>query len=208
MLTRGGPAGDGSYTRPARSSGRGAPDRGLNVSDLGGEDVEADTELGFRGGGVLRYEFAPDGAFGFQTGLIYSRKGASGDGEEGLETDIDLDYLEVPVLLVANIPTDGAPIRPRLYGGGSLNFEVSCDVSASDGDTDVSADCDEGDVFERQTFDFGLRFGGGVDVEVSPSAAVTLDVGYDLGLTDIAEAETVEAKNRNLFFTGGVVFRP
>lgn len=180
---------------------------GLNVSDLSVEpDAETESELGFRGGGVLRYEFAPDGTFGIQTGATYSRKGAVDETES---IDLNFDYLEVPLLLVVSVPTDGAAVTPRLYGGGSFNFELSCDLAVEDGDGE-SVDCDqEGlDVFERKTFDFGLRFGGGVDIGVSPNAAVTFDVGYDLGLTDISEAAASEVKNRNLFFTGGFVFHP
>lgn len=54
---------------------------------------------------------------------------------------------------------------------------------------DVSAGCGEFD--ETESVDLGLRFSSGLDVDVTPSAAVTPDVGYDLGLTDIA-AESLD----------------
>lgn len=173
---------------------------GLNVSDLSGEDVEADAEAGFRGGGVIRYEFAPDGMIGVQSGLTYSRKGASDD-----LLHVKLDYLEVPVVVTVNIPTHDFPVQPRVFAGGSFNFELNCDLAPSDGD---AVDCDEGDALETESFDFGLRFGGGVDFEVYPDAMITLTAGYEVGLTDIASAEVSELKNRNLFFTGGFIFHP
>lgn len=177
---------------------------GLNVSDLSGESVEGDeidSELGLRAGGVLRYDVAPDGVFGIQTGATYSRKGAADE-----TVDLNLDYLEVPLVLVVNIPTDGAPVQPRLYGGGSFNFELSCELAAVDGDESV--DCDEGDAVERKSFDFGLRFGGGLDFPISPNAAITVDAGYDLGLTNIDDTEGGDLKNRNLFATAGFIFHP
>lgn len=181
---------------------------GLNVSDLSvtddGTDVELDSEIGFRFGGVLRYDFAPDGLVGIHTGATYSRKGASDE-----LVDLNVDYLEVPLVVAVNIPTEGAPVSPRLYAGGSFNFEANCEIAPAEGDGEA-VDCDDpgADVVERSSFDFGVRFGGGVDIDVSSNVAVTLDAGYDLGLTDIDETETGEIKNRNLFFTGGFVFHP
>lgn len=178
---------------------------GLNVSDLSGESVEGeaiDSEIGARFGGVLRYDFAPEGLLGVQTGATYSRKGAADD-----VVDLNLDYLEVPVVLVVNIPTDGAPVQPRLYGGGSFNFELSCEVAPVEGDGE-SVDCDEGDVVERKEFDFGLRFGGGLDFPISEAAAITVDAGYDLGLTNIDDSPDGDLKNRNLFATAGFIFHP
>lgn len=176
---------------------------GLNVSDLSIDpDAETDSELGLRAGGVIRYHFAPEGVFSVQTGATYSRKGAADQ-----DADSNLDYLEVPLLLVVTIPTDGATVHPRLYGGGSFNFELSCDLSPADGDGE-SVDCGDGDVFGRESFDFGVRVGGGLDIDVAANAAVTIDAGYDLGLTDIATAEDTEIKNRNLFVTGGFIFHP
>lgn len=178
---------------------------GINVSDLSSDQAAVDSEIGFRGGGVLRYDFAPDGLIGVHFGATYSRKGAS-ETEGGASGDVNLDYLEVPVTLAVNIPTESS-IHPRLYAGGSFNFELNCSFADSEGGVDVSYDCGEDDG-GTESFDLGIRFGGGLDLDVGSNAALTLDLGYDLGLTDIATSDAADTKNRNLFFAGGVIFHP
>lgn len=180
---------------------------GVNVSDLDIEGEDTDSETGFRIGGVLRYDFAPSGLIGLQTGAAYSQKGAS-QTEGGVEATIELDYVEVPLLLAVNVPT-GSAVRPRFYAGPQLAFEASCSLSGADGSVSIDVDCDASELqeigFETESTDFSLLFGGGLELGAGPGA-VTLDVRYDLGLTDINASEgpdQAEAKNRNLQLSAG-----
>lgn len=191
-------------TAPAAAQGFGLGfEGGVNISDLSGEGVEADAEVGFRGGGILQYDL-PGGVFGLRTGGIFSRKGA-GSSDGALSGDLDLDYIEVPVNLVLNIPIPGSPIHPRLRGGTTLNFELDCQITGSGGGTEVPVSCDEA-ALETESLDFGFKFGGGFGIDLGPAAALNLDVDYDLGLTDIVTADTSELKNRSLALSGGFVF--
>lgn len=182
---------------------------GLNVSDLSvdteGEGTEFDAETGFRAGGVLRYDFAP--VIGFQTGLSFSEKGATSDAETATSA-IELQYLEVPLLLQLNIPTGPAPVNPRLFAGGTVNFELACDLTASSAGVSVESECDSDDLGEAaldtKSTDIGFLFGGGLDFPAGPGA-LTVDVRFDLGLSDINDVadSPTELKNRNFQATAG-----
>lgn len=198
---------------PAAGQGLGlGVEAGLNVSDLsssGGTNLEAET--GYRFGAVLRYDFAP--VIGLQTGASFSQKGATATEGTAVQ-QIELDYLEVPLLLQLNIPTGPAPVNPRLFAGGSLNFEISCDQTVDSGTFDGTAACNASELgdfaFDTKSADVGLLFGGGLDFPAGPGA-LTVDVRFDLGLSDISDvAETavedpVELKNRNFQATAGYI---
>lgn len=182
---------------------------GLNVSDLSvdtdGTSTEFDAETGFRAGGVLRYDFAP--VIGIQTGASYSRKGALDPSEgTGPEAKIELDYIEVPLLLQLNIPTGPAPVNPRLFAGGTLNFEISCNRLENGTESECSLGQVAGQDFEPKSTDLGFLFGGGLDFPAGPGA-FTVDARFDLGLSDINDVadSPTELKNRNFQATAGYV---
>ena len=177
---------------------------GRNMSDLAGAGVEegaTEEESGFRGGVVVRHTFSPASLFAVQTGAAFSRKGvviAAGD--------LNLDYLEMPLLLVVNLPLGDASVQPRLFGGGSFGFELDCELDPP-GDAAASA-CAGTEIGETPSVDVGVRFGGGLDVRLQRDAAMILDVGWELGVTDLDPGASVELKNRNLYVSGGFMFLP
>ena len=170
---------------------------GVNVADLdfenpSGDVPEVESRTGLRVGGVLHYAFARDGVLGFQTGLIYSQKG--GEAVDGSDrTTLETDYVEVPLLLTARIPTGEPGISPRLFAGAQLAFEGNCDL---DDETRERICEDEG--IETKTTDFGLVFGGGLGWSAGPGV-LTLDARYELGLTNLNDSEG--------FFDPGFEFR-
>ena len=141
-----------------------------------------------RPGAGLGLDLGP--MFGLRSGTSYSQKGASApDGAGGLAATLDLAYLEVPLLVSVHIPTGPSPVMPRLYAGGSANFELSCD-QVVEGEQEFSQSCEDAGLSTEST-DFGLLFGGGLDVRAGPGA-FTVDARQDLGLTDIAGVQQLE----------------
>ena len=192
-------------------------DVGWSRSTLAGDGVEdADARNGFRIGGHL---IAPlGGTFSFQTGLAFVQKGASQTvdlSEAGLgtaEIELQLDYLELPLLARADVGSGS--VTGHLLAGPALAFEVGCNVAAAfqDGPTRVEfeASCDEED-FEAETVgvDVGLLFGGGAAWAVSPAVALSGQVGYALGLRNIDDSGAgADIKNRALYLSVGATFRP
>jgi hypothetical protein len=67
----------------------------INGKDSGGDKLDYNLIVGFHAGANLMFNIAPD--FWFQTGLLFSTKGAS---EKDLDVQIKTSYLELPLNLV------------------------------------------------------------------------------------------------------------
>lgn len=138
---------------------------------------------------------------------LFSQKGASAT-EGGVDAELRLDYIEVPVLLLARVPTDGA-VRPVLFAGPVVSFEATCEVEASSGGTALTLDCDEFEEFvQTKSTDFAAAFGGGLEIDAG-GVVLLLDGRYTLGLSDLngTPDSTEEVKNRAWSVMGGVGFR-
>ena len=137
--------------------------------------------------------------FGLQTEVWYTKKGFD---EKGGPLKLRVNYVEIPVILVARIP---GRISPRLYAGAVLGLESGCTVttaSASDRDCERVEDSPR-----TKGADTGLIFGGGVKGDVG-LGSILLDVMYNYGLTNIAEFSptVVTIKNRTLYLSAALVF--
>ena len=178
---------------------------GIDFANLGGDVENTDSKLGFSVGGFLGQRLHE--YFAVEVLAQYVQKGA----EEG-DDELSLDYIELLVPATLTIPIENSPITPRIYAGPALAFELSCEAS----DDSTTVDCDElseatgGFIpdFETKSVDFGVFFGGGVDLMVG-TGALTLDILYNLGLTninDVEGAEVVDINNRVLQLLVGYKF--
>lgn len=134
----------------------------------------------------------------------------------GVHVGFTSSSLELQVPIVLRIPT-GGPVVPRFYSGPAVAAQLACQSSASDGVATVTLDCDQvipmevGDIVnftETKGIDFGWMFGGGIDLAAGPGA-LTFDVRYNLGLTDINDFPGLDTtiKNRTLqLLTGYVLY--
>lgn len=185
---------------------------GLNISDISIEDVEDATEStsGLIAGGFIRFGLGE--VLALQPELLYTQKGAEAeDTAEGITANLNLDYLEVPVLLLARIPVEQSPVRPVVFAGPAVAFELTCELEGQSNGTSATADCDDAafeDELATKSVDVGAVFGAGVDFDLSDQAVFTLEGRYTLGLTNIQDTEVEEeVKNRVLSFLAGIGFR-
>jgi len=139
--------------------------------------------IGFNAGADLAFGFSP--MFGIEVGGVYSQKGAKEDGGDG---KVAFDVIDVPVLLAVSIPTEGS-VTPRLFAGGVGSFKLSCKIKEGG----ASADCSDADVGAPKSFYISLLFGAGIGFAAGPGSLV-LDVGYQLGLTNIIDEEIETVK--------------
>jgi hypothetical protein len=153
------------------------------------ETVDADNRTGFVGGPFLNLDF---GIFGAQVAGVYHQMGF-----ESEDLDLDLDYLEVPVVLKVGLPLP--LLKPSVFGGVSLGFEGACEVNG--------VECSEDDTS-------GTQYAGvaGADVRLSLGvASLWVDGRYNFGLSDVndagdALAEIGDFQNRAWNFTVGIGF--
>lgn len=176
---------------------------GLNFSTLSGDDIEsADHLTGWQLGGTA---LLGRGRTGMLTGLVLTRKGASESGG-GLSSRIALTYFQVPLLARFVLSDAGArgSIGTHVYFGPAVALKTGCRVTASFGSGNISAPCDDPeDAEDPTTFrstEVSAIAGFGVDFE-----SFSLSIQYDLGLTDIAEDQSV--KNRTFSLIARYLWR-
>ena len=161
--------------------------------------------------------FARKGA-GYDLGTTFDFDDFGNLLETTFEQDVRLDYLQLQVPVSLGLGT-GDGLRPRVYAGPSLAMQVGCqgaygatlrlfsstgEFIGSDAARDTGACEDTADgIFsgatyftETRTIDFGIVLGAGLDIPIG-RGALTVDLRFDLGLTDIDERE-LSRKNRAL----------
>lgn len=207
---------------------------GMNLSNLGGDDADdSDAKIGFQVGFTVEYNITPE--LFLQSGLSFTTKGAKDEtklshdevdaiyyyleGEHlpsGIEASgkvketVNAMYLQLPIRIGYRIPvTDAFKVNinagPYLaYGiGGKIKDEATITLRAA-GETVSSTDDEKYDSFDDgrlKRFDFGLGFGVGAEF-----GKIGVNLGYELGLTNISDAPSGDLKNRNAFLTVGYKF--
>ncbi len=185
---------------------------GIGFANLGGDVEGTDSKLGFSGGANLAVDLHE--YFRLQFLGQYVRKGAE-ESEPGVELKLNLDYIELMVPATLLIPIENSPIRPRLFVGPAIAFELDCSISleavgilSADIDCADVADLTDGEVeVETKSIDFGVLFGGGMDIAVG-NGAITFDILYNLGLADINDIpdDPDSVKNQNIQILAGYRF--
>ena len=135
-----------------------------------GDDYDA--QSGFHVGALAHIHCGK--YFAVQPELVFSTQGG-----EDLNGDLDLKYINVPVLAQYMV-SNGF----RLQTGPQIGFLVSAQREVNNVDTDVS------DLYN--TVDVSWAFGAGYVF----SSGLGIDARFNLGLTDIREDNAFKAKNR------------
>ncbi len=148
---------------------------GLNFSSVSvtvdGADVSTDNRTRWNIGVFT----SRGGLIGIQGGVYYSQKGFS----TGVQ-DVDLDYVEIPVMLRVKF------LMLRAYGGPNFAFKVDCDEEGTANLGGVAFNCSD-----TGTFEFGWKIGAGGKLLV-----FMLDLAYEWGTTDIWDVDNGSMKNR------------
>ena len=138
--------------------------------------------MGFNAGGGVGYRFGPN----FSGNAYFSYNSFSLDEDEflgGTSSEVDISGGTVSIILVtANLKAlliaDPRQVTPYLLAGlGLFSLSVS-DVTISYMGYEYSGDTSDSESA------FGIVFGGGVDIPVSPTIKVFLEVGYAIGFTE------------------------
>lgn len=147
---------------------------GVNLANLTGSDVENTSILtGMAGGAFLCYNITD--IFAVQPEILFSMKGAKEDSA-GTSIKWKANYIEIPILLKANLPTEGK-IKPSLYAGPGFGILVSS----------KQTDGTEMDVKDfTKSSNIGIIAGAAVAYEMG-NAALSLDARYEVGLQTIAK---------------------
>ena len=111
---------------------------------------------------------------------------------------IAYNFLNIPVLFKVKFLK--GMVRPYAFVGPNLGILLSATSSttglaAGNGDTDIKA--------TTSGSDFALDFGGGAEFNIVPKIAITGDVRYSLGLSNLNNATVAAGATQTKYTTGG-----
>ncbi len=141
----------------------------------------------------------------FQTGAVITTKGFKLEDEivgTNVEFNINLLYLDIPLLLKAGSPLQNGGTVFALFGGYvgyGLNGKAKITVGSDSEEEDINWGSDENDD-DFMRLDFGLSLGAGIE-----TSKVIISASYDLGLANISAYQDNGAtvKNRVLKLSVG-----
>lgn len=178
---------------------------GINFATLSFDPEEPEevtkTRTAFTVGALMIFPL--NARFAFQPEVLYSGQGAKAESD-GIEAQIKLDYITIPLL--ANINLSGGDYPISLLVGPQLGFKVSAKIKAEDAGVEVEEDFDD----ETESFDFGLVTGVAATIK-----NFVIDARYTWGLSNInklsvnplEEEEEQKVKNRVFTISVGYLFR-
>ena len=144
-------------------------------------------------GGFVSYEV--NATFCIQPEVLFTMKGAKFEGH-GYDVTQNLNYIEIPILAKLNIAMDGNA-KPNIFLGPSLGLNLSATykIESDFGD-------DDGDIEDVSPMEFGIVFGGGVEV-----GKILIDARYNMGLTSIDDSsENFKVNNSVISIMLGILF--
>ena len=182
---------------------------GLNLADVSSPDFGlggVDSRLALVGGGFVNV--SGTGPFSFQTELLFAQKGFAALAQGG-NVDAALDYLEVPLLLRYRFGTGAQRLRPAVFAGWFLAFELRCRLSGALDGIDTSPECEAerpgSFLGSRGKLDTGLVLGGGVDYGLAGNLFLIADARYGIGVMTIQwEDEDQRVSSRVWSFSAGL----
>ena len=127
----------------------------------------------------LSFIYSTQTHWGFGVDAKYSAEGAKANVEGGT-TEINANYIRVPLKAIYFFNKNGNAIRPKVSLGPTFGFLVG-DNEAKDA---------------LKSFDIGGQLSAGANFRVSPKTWLNADLSYYHGFTEVAENS--DSRNRNI----------
>lgn len=171
------------------------PELGVNFSKFGQDADETDYQTGLIAGGFLTYSIRNTHALTAK--ILYSQKGAR---DEASNTNLQLNYIEVPVIVRVFFNREG-DVRPNIFAGPSFGFLNGAKTKVADGDYEKLDNYE--DLYN--TFDVGLGLGLGLNIRVGNEIYFVVDTRYTYGLSDLSKSNS-KVNNQAIGITAGLSF--
>jgi len=161
-----------------------------NIKNKGLLPGELETRTGAAAGLFLGFRAA---IIGFGVEGLYAQRGARSD-EDVDDAATRLDYIDVPAYVKISIPA--SVLRPFVYAGPQVSFEVKCRTAGG------SADCP--DTGRKQT-DYAAVIGAGL--RIGQKMGLSVEGRYVYGLSDLKLSTVTSSdsyKNRTFMLLVGL----
>ena len=162
---------------------------GLNLYNIkNNNDVKYDTKAGLHAGLLGHIHITKN--FAVQPEILFSAQGAKYE-TGGVETKFNLNYLNVPILLQYMFDNGF-----RFEAGPQLGFLLTAKADNGTTETDIKSDL--------KPMDVGLALGLGY---IHVPSGFGVDARYNLGLSNINDADNTAVKSNNRGFQVGVFYQ-
>lgn len=132
-------------------------------------------------------------SLGAQLSAAYAPRGADLQGSS--VGDIRLNYLELGAVFDARVPLGFESLALHILAGPAMGWLMSCDRSGT-------ACADD----EFNSLDFGLSFGGSLEIGLTDRVGVIGGFLYNAGFSYVDSRDDPTLKNRSVALRGGLVF--
>ena len=151
---------------------------GLNMANISGDDMDGDMKIGMHVGVSASFELSD--AMTLKTGALYSIKGMQ-NSEGGETAKFNLSYIEIPANLSFAV-SDQMSLMAGPYIGLLMGAKVTFDGNSMDFKDEIAG------------IDFGINLGTSFAV----TEVISINAGYQMGLTSLDEDGEGDAKNSNI----------
>jgi hypothetical protein len=166
---------------PALAQLRGGLIAGATYSKMSGDFItSSEFKWNWFAGAYVELEYREN--FSVELELNYVKKGGKGVTENRQNVDLDIGYVEVPILAHYLVPL-GDKWRLGLYGGGAVGVPVTCDVVIEG--SSVSCVSSLGSAKTEWLIPVGGRLG----YELPGGSRLALDVRYSIPLSEALEVQ-------------------
>jgi opacity protein-like surface antigen len=125
------------------------------------------------------------------------------------------DYIHVPISLKYKFPIPESIVRPYIFVGPSISFNVSSKtLQEYSGQVvqylpllGIPTSTEEDTKDSTKSVDVAGHLGAGVEFEVSSNVLLFVDGRYSMSFTNASKVTDVGFKARNIMITGGIGFR-
>ncbi|MBX2992224.1 MAG: PorT family protein [Bacteroidetes bacterium] len=189
------------------------PKAGLNVSSLSVDPDPYQGNPGISKSGILRLVAAAQiellfgGMFGVQIEPGYNGASTKWQNQQGASETISISKIDIPILF--KILLMSGTFQPYGFAGPCLGIVASATqkvdlLQGAPQETDIKSNV--------SSLDFALAFGGGAKFNLTKSVALTGDVRYALGLSNVDARQVQQgatapsAKSRGFMIQFGALF--
>lgn len=170
---------------------------GASFANLSGDGVDLGTKTGMTLAGVVGLRVSNTTPVFLESGLYYTERGAKKD-----KLTVGYNNLEIPVLIKYGIKaTDDIALLPFIGPYFSYAFSGKTKIAGPDGDLVKVGTFDEKKWNGLKRANMGFKVGCGAEYN-----KLYLELGYQIGVTNICKADDYTIHSNALFLNFGINF--
>lgn len=167
----------------------------LKVQDVEGNAIKGDAVLSYGYGGLIGLNF--NRFIGLQLEVLYSTLSQKYI-DHALERQIDLNYINIPLLLSLNTNRMKV-VNFNIVAGPQVGINVGSTLKTTEsGNGNGNGSTNAQAVLAVKKSDFGIAYGAGLDFALNRARTIRLDLGFRgvMGLIDISDRnQTMETNS-------------